>query len=379
MGRTYNVIDSDGHVLEPPNFWREYIDPKYRDQAPELIVDPDGKDRFQVEGKLLGPPVGLGLIGAIGVREKIDGKWVHAPRVSTKMAYTQGRAGGFDPHARIPDMDLDGIDAAFLYPSLGLFAGAIGDPQLAAAASRAYNRWLADYCAPYPDRLFGVAMLPMQSIELAVEEMRYARNELGMRAGFLRPNPYNEKMLGHRDYDVFWAEAQDLDFSVGIHEGTGGMPAVGGGAFSELWGQAYGVSHHGDDAGRAVDHLGRRMRTLPQGARVGFLESGGGWMAPWLDRMDRHFEDKGLFNDSSLTMPPSEYFKRQCWISYEPVEGNLTHLVDYIGPHKVLWATDYPHPDGFFPGAPEQIAEKLPEEHQHAVLAGGAMQFYNLS
>ena len=107
--------------------------------------------------------------------------------------------------------------------------------------------------------------------------------------------------------------------------------------------------------------------------RIGFLESGGGWMAPWLDRMDRHFEDKGLFNDSSLTMPPSEYFKRQCWISDEPVEGNLAHLVDYVGPHKILWATDYPHPDGFFPGAPAQIAAKLPESQRHTVLAEGAI------
>ena len=378
MGRTYNAIDSDGHVLEPRNFWREYIDPQYRDRAPELIVDGDGKERFQIEGKLLGPPSGLGLIGAIGEREKIDGKWVHAPKVSLKMAYTEGRAGGFDPHARIPDMDLDGIDAAFLYPSLGLFAGAIEDSQLAAAASRAYNRWLADYCAPYPDRLFGVAMLPMQSIELAVEEMRYARNELGMRAGFLRPNPYNDKMLGHRDYDVFWAAAQDLDFSVGIHEGTGGMPAVGVERFRSF-GAKHMVSHTMEMMLAALSIIWDGVCERFPKVRIGFLESGGGWMAPWLDRMDRHFEDKGLFNDSTLTMPPSEYFKRQCWISYEPVEGNLTHLVDYIGPHKVLWATDYPHPDGFFPGAPEQIAEKLPEKHRRAVLAGGAMQFYNLS
>ena len=74
----------------------------------------------------------------------------------------------------------------------------------------------------------------MQSIELAIEEMRYARNELGMRSGFLRPNPYNDRMLGHRDYDVFWAEAQDLDFAIGVHEGTGGMPAAGADRFEEL-------------------------------------------------------------------------------------------------------------------------------------------------
>ena len=281
MGRTYNVIDSDGHVLEPPNFWREYIDPAYREQAPELIVDKAGKERFQVEGKLLGPPAGLGLLGAIGVREKVNGKWVHAPKVEIHMEYTQGRKGGFDPHARIPDMDLDGIDAAFLYPSLGLFAGAIEDPQLAAAASRAYNLWLADYCAPYPDRLFGVAMLPMQSIELAVEEMRYARNELGMRAGFLRPNPYNDKMLGHRDYDVFWAEAQDLDFSVGIHEGTGGMPAVGVERFRSF-GAKHMVSHTMEMMLAALSIIWDGVCERFPKVRVGFLESGGGgWPPGW--------------------------------------------------------------------------------------------------
>lgn len=377
MGRTYNVIDSDGHVLEPRNFWREYIDPQYRDQAPELIVDDKGKERFLVEGKLLGPPKGLGLIGAIGLRECIDGKWHHAKHVPVNMEYTEGRKGGFDPHARIPDMDLDGIDAAFLYPSLGLFAGAITDPQLAAASSRAYNRWLAEYCSPYPDRLFGVAMLPMQSIQLAIEEMRYARKELGMRAGFLRPNPYNNRMLGHADYDVFWAEAQELDFSIGIHEGTGGMPAVGVDRF-DSFGARHMVSHTMEMMLAALSIIwGGVCERFPK-VRIGFLESGGGWMAPWLDRMDRHYEDKALFNDSPLTMLPSEYFKRQCWISYEPVEGNLTHLVDYVGPNKILWATDYPHPDGFFPGAPAQIAEKLPATQRRTVLAESAMQFYNL-
>ena len=77
-------------------------------------------------------------------------------------------------------------------------------------------------------------------------------------------------------------------------------------------------------------------------------------------------------------MKPSEIFQRNCWISFEPVEGSLKVLADYIGPHKILWATDYPHPDGFFPGAPAQIAEKLPERQRRTVLAESAMQFYNL-
>jgi hypothetical protein len=95
--------------------------------------------------------------------------------------------------------------------------------------------------------------------------------------------------------------------------------------------------------------------------------------------MDRHFDDQG-FNDSGLSMRPSELFQRNCWISFEPVEGSLNVLADYIGPHKILWATDYPHPDGFFPGAPKMIADRpeLSEATKHGVLAGGAMAFYGL-
>ena len=52
----------------------------------------------------------------------------------------------------------------------GLFAGAVEDPDISAAICRAYNRWLADYCKPYPDRLFGVAMIPLQSVDRAIEE-----------------------------------------------------------------------------------------------------------------------------------------------------------------------------------------------------------------
>ena len=89
-------------------------------------------------------------------------------------------------------MDLDGIDAAFLYPSMGLFAGAVHDPELAGAMRRAYNRWLADYCKPYPDRLFGMAMLPMQSIDHAIAEMCFARCDLGFHGGFIPAQPLQQ-------------------------------------------------------------------------------------------------------------------------------------------------------------------------------------------
>src|SRR5689334_20295650 len=110
------------------------------------------------------------------------------------------------------------------------------------------------------------------------------------------------------------------------------------------------------------------------------MESGGGWIAPWLDRMDRHFDDP-VFNDSGLTMRPSELFQRNCWISFEPVEGSLEALAAYIGPQQILWATDYPHADGFFPGAPARIAQRpgLSAAAKRSILAGGARAFYGLA
>ena len=206
MGRVYNVIDSDGHILEPLNLWENYIDRAFRDRAPRLFIDEDGKERLRIDGRAFGGRKGLGALGAVGARDGVV--------CDDTMTYKEGRQGGFDPHARIPDMDADGIDAAFLYPSIGLSFGGVEDPQLVHALYHAYNRWLADYCKPYPDRLFGVAMLPLHSVELTIQEMHFARNELGMRAAFIRPNPYNNKMLHHPDYEPFWNTAEKLDMAI---------------------------------------------------------------------------------------------------------------------------------------------------------------------
>src|SRR5713101_7972243 len=117
MTRAYNIVDADGHILEPLDLWDKYIDPKFRERRPRFVIDDSGKERLSVEGKLLGNPRGIGSLGSVGVRQGIV-------KAGT-LKYAEERRGGFDPHARIVDMDADGIDAAFLYPSLGLFPGAV--------------------------------------------------------------------------------------------------------------------------------------------------------------------------------------------------------------------------------------------------------------
>src|SRR3979409_2531229 len=283
MARAYNVIDADGHILEPLDLWDNYIDPAFRDRAPRIMKGDNGKERLVIEEQAVGDGQrGIGRIGAVGARQGVG--------EADTMAYKDGKPGGFDPHKRIPDMDADGIDAAFLYPSLGLFSGAIHDPPLARAAcraphpagapSRAYTRWLADYCQPYPDRLFGVAMLPMQDVELAIAEMRFAKKELGFRGGFIRPNPYNNKMINHPDYEPFWAAAEDLDFSIGFHEGaSAGMPQVGIDRF-EGRGARHIITHTMEMMLACLAVIWGGVCEKHPKIRIGFLEAGGGRSRP---------------------------------------------------------------------------------------------------
>src|SRR5215469_6349858 len=369
----YNVIDADGHVTEPPNLWEEYMEPKFREGCPKLITIEDGHEILRLEyddaidlsrGK---QRITFGAVGAFGAR---DGS------VKPNGPYLQGRKGGFDPHARIPDMDAEGIDAAFLYPTLGLFVACIEDePELAAADCRAYNRWLADYCKPYPDRLFGAAMLPMLSVDASIEEMRFVATQLGMRSGFIRPNPYGKRALHDPSLYPLWEAAQELGFAIAIHGAAdSGMQSLGEDRF-----RGFATRHC---AVHTFEMMAAAMSFIMCGIcdrfprlRVGFLEAGGGWITGWLDRMDRHFDDVG-FNDTRLTTRPSEIFQRQCFISFEPTETSLKLLAEHIGPDRILWATDYPHPDGFI-DAPGMIRKMgLRPDILNVIMAEGAKRFY---
>ena len=371
MARNYRIIDADGHVLEPMDRWREYIDPAYAEAAPTLFIDEKNRQQLKIGGVEYRLSEGVGVVGSSDARTTGQ----HSE------AYEDGRPGGFDPHARLKDMDIDEIDAAFLYPSIGLGFGGIEDAPLAAAVCRAYNRWLADYCRADPERLFGVALLPMHTPELAVRELEFARKQLGFRAALVHPSPAMDGRLPHHaDNDRLWAVAQDLDVAIALHGGLRKLlpPFL---SFEKF-------------PGRAAQHLLHHTIGMMLGAtsmiwhgvcdrfprlRVGFMEAGGGWFAGWLDRMDRHFDDVGM-NDSGLQLRPSEYFQRQCWIAFEPVERSLGALAELIGPEKILWATDYPHPDGFFPGAPRMIRNVpgLAPATADVILSAGARAFYRL-
>src|SRR5215475_14690900 len=125
----FPVIDADGHVTEPPTLWDTYLEPRYRDRAPRLGLDSEGRPCATADGRTI---------------------MRHALRLTLPAGYPEvpyvARLGGFDPRERLRDLDSEGIDVAVLFPSVGLYASDVTDPALLAALCRAYNDWLAEYC-----------------------------------------------------------------------------------------------------------------------------------------------------------------------------------------------------------------------------------------
>jgi predicted TIM-barrel fold metal-dependent hydrolase len=279
-------------------------------------------------------------------------------------------------------MDIEGIDQMVLYPTRGLHAVAIADldGRVSAAICRAYNRWLHDFCAVDPDRLVGVALLGLHDPALAIAEARYAVRELGMRGLMIRPNPYRGRNLHDPAYDEFYAAVSELDVPLAIHEGCGvWMPEYGTDRFVEHIAR-HAMCHPMEQMGAVLScTIGGVFERHPQ-LRVLFLEAGGTWLPYWLARLDEHVEWVGHIETPYLTMRPSEYFKRNGWIGFEPDEPNLRGLVEYVGADRLLWASDYPHPDAAFPGAVDELFDvtALTEGERRAIVEANPIAAYGL-
>jgi uncharacterized protein len=88
------------------------------------------------------------------------------------------------------------------------------------------------------------------------------------------------------------------------------------------------------------------------------LESGGGWAASLLERMDEEVEANPQ-EARWLSLLPSEYFRRQCWISFEPNDPTLPRVADLIGEDRLLWASDFPHSDAIYPGTVKALEDTI--------------------
>jgi predicted TIM-barrel fold metal-dependent hydrolase len=395
---TMLMIDADGHTMEPDDLWTERMDAaRWGDWIPRKVTEDECYETTYTGGVVRG--------GGRELQDQMAAAVGMTPREFYDLLQSLRVPGGHDPHARLADMDRDGIDAAVLYPSQAMFFGpvdpipALHDIDFVVDCQRAYNDWVADYCAADSKRLFAMAAVPLQDPSRAAAEAQRVVGELGLQGVFIRPSAYVDELpLNHSVYDPFWAAAQELDVPVALHPGVhidtpGACRLFRLVAESEnlmvtnmAMNELHGGSGLGQAVGNTVDMVVSLGRLLMGGVcerfptlRFLFLESGGGWIPTQLQRMDEQVKAFPL-EKRWLSLLPSEYFRRQCWAGFEPEEWNIGACAEWLGPDRILWASDYPHPE-FHPEVVKELLEEiadLPESTQRRIAGQNAIEAYRL-
>lgn len=310
----YRVLDADSHVMEPGGLFGDAVEPG------RSVLDLPSTTPVLLRGRL--------------------------DRIADQVQH------GFDAASYLRAMDAEGIDAAVLYPSLGLWVPF--QPELdAAAGSRAcetYNEWVAEYCSHAPGRLAAAAIVPTIDPQRAARTARRAA-ELGLVAVVMRPNFLYGRNPGDQAYDPLYDVLEETGLPLAIHEGLGlRVPTIGSDRFD-----SYLLRHSCSHPMEQMCALGSlvfdgALERHPR-LRVGFLESGTGWLPFWLARLADHQE---LMRDSEcrhLSLTPAEYFARQCVICADPDDELAASVTSRIGADHVMVASDFPHPEARYPEA----------------------------
>lgn len=220
--RGFPIFDSDSHVVEPTELWTEYLEPEYRTLGRYALWREEGKwgSYLQVNGRMFRDTMNSNIPRHALWRPGMTWRQVGELDPKTRHPMTPGAS---NPEARLRDMDAMGIDQAFLYPTW--FAEGfhlIENPDVAYALARAYNNWVADFCRIAPERLFAAAILPLQHMDYALEELNRIRNISCLRAAFVRPMFLEGRYFTHPYYDPLWAELQETGLALAVHP-TGGL------------------------------------------------------------------------------------------------------------------------------------------------------------
>src|SRR5712692_2871495 len=364
----FRVIDSDLHVIEPPNLWADYLDPEFRGRVSKA-PDGGGYLRAHVDGKVLPP---------YADRPERQRAWsfrLRHPESERIQRATQ-------PEEAVQAMDLEGVDIGILFrtwATQGINIDGL-EPAFAAALCRGWNRWIVDFCKESRERCKPSALVPLQDIEVAVEEARFAAHYLGAITLVLPSHPINGRPIYDRYYDPLWAAAQEMDITVSFH----GNHAAYGDHLARRYLDNLVLSHA---CGQPVEMMltlgavvtGGVLARFPR-LRMAFLEGNCGWLPWWLWALDERWEawgDRELFQQDAK---PSELFRRQCFVSAEPEEELAKYVVAELGDDNLVLSTDWPHDDSRFPHAIDGFlaAAHLSQDSKRKVLWDNCARLYKL-
>jgi len=313
------------------------------------------------------------------------------PQPTDPNAYMGGRFTGakkdrapnprsdYDPAARIADLDFEGVDVNLTLPS-GWFGcwTAIDDTDSELSMYRAYNRWMADYCAAYPDRLTGVILVSGRDVQGSLPDLKRAAREPWAMSVFVYA-PYGMP-LDHPSFEPYWAVAQEHDLNVVLHTFTVMPPYAPGGldSWDNLWLQRSSAHPWCGMRNMAAIIGGGVLDRYPD-LRLGVLEAGHGWLPFWVRRLDEHQKSVAAALPD-LKQSPTEYVTSGRYFqTIEMSEGLAVtrSVIDQLGEGILMYASDYPHGESWFPHSVETVmAWDLPEPLKRKLFWDNAVNFY---
>ncbi len=387
QGRPYLVVSGDSHAgpsLE--HQLRQYCPKAYLDDFDDFVR------AFRADPwAMTGPGLKLGddpYADALSESERTAGLEI--------LARIRDNAGSMESDARLADMDADGVTSELIFAGAqnrealpwtgGFDAGSAAvDGEHRVVGGHMWNEWLADFCAAAPERLLGVAQIPIWDVDAAIREVAWAK-EHGLKAlNFPAPRPdyapYNEREV----YDPFWAAVCDTGLPLVTHSASGersGLTGVGGLMIwlSELlWFSRRGLGQL--VFGQVFD----RFPTL----RVAFVEQRGNWVVEHLHDLDSAYH--GAPKNAAMPLlgsppdipkrSPSEYWQSNCLIAASfmaPYEAALRHE---IGLETLMWGSDYPHIEGTWPRTKLALRNTfagIPEAEVRTILGDNGVRFFDL-
>jgi predicted TIM-barrel fold metal-dependent hydrolase len=354
------LISADNHVFEPVTLWQERLPEAYRTRGPRLEESGEWLV-MAIEGM---PDRKLTKANG-GVKEAMTGDGAH------KMT------GGADPDQRLHDMALDGVVAEVIYPTFGLFIDMVPAADLQMACAQVYNDWLAESFLHRPDVFIPAAVVPVRDVASATAEMERVAS-LGFKAAMIPTTPPEGMPYNRPEFDPLWKIASDAGMPLSLHTGTGALPQQEKGPGGAVINYAkVGLLSADTLCYFAASGVLERFPNL----KMVFVETGAGWFAYCCERMDEAFEEHQQWVKPKLKEPPSHYAKTQCHVTLGADRAPLLTR-EITGIEPLLWASDYPHPEGTFPESQavvERIFQGIPEDEMRAIVGGNAARLYDVA
>ncbi len=370
------LISSDCHAGARPEVYREYIDPEYLDAYDEWLK------AFGLHGYQFG-----------GTKLRNVGKR-RVDELEMEDRRSDGRQGAWDVDIRAREMDREGLAGEVIFPD-GIaqghapFGAGLVDPRMGTpvehmqAGSRAYNRWLTDFCNDKEsERHAGVAVIRLDDIQMAVKEIEWAR-KAGLFGGVMLPglSLFADKPTDfwhHPRFEPIWETCAALDMPIHTHAGAGQTPNYGeipGSrwlASIETWWVAF----------RVVWFLlwGGVLHRHPR-LKVVVTEAGSGGIAHLADLFDYMAAERNPEAAREIfTLKPSEYLQRQVYLGAStPVHRVEVEARHKIGVDKIMWGSDYPHGEGTWPRSAERLRQMfsdVPEREVRMMVGENAAHVY---